>query len=81
MVDRSRLANTLLALMVALTVSTLWALGEERLDAYIAMYTLEYTVVKAVLRPARRGRDWLHAALLAAFTIAVGFRVAEVLGW
>ena len=77
--DRSFLANTVLALMIALTSWSLWSLGEHRIDAYLALYALEYTVVKAILRPRRRGIDWLFVALIAVFFLCVGYRIYEVL--
>jgi len=79
-VERSYLANTILAAMVSLTFWALYSLGEGRLDAYVSMYALEYFVVKALLRPRRAGRDYLAAALLAAFAVAVAYRILEVLG-
>lgn len=51
----------------------------EVITAYIALYILEYVVVKAVLRPRRRGFDWLMLILLIIFTIIIGYRIAEVL--
>jgi hypothetical protein len=43
------------------------------------MYTLEYFVAKAVLRPRRRFVDALGLLLLTAFSIIVGVRVWEIL--
>jgi len=78
--EREHLANTILALMVFATFWALHSLGEGRVDAYICMYTLEYLIVKALFRPRRATRDYLAAALLAAFAVAVAFRILEVLG-
>ncbi len=62
-----------------MTSWSLWSIGETRIDAYIALYVLEYTVIKAVLRPWRKTRDWLFVALLIVFAICVGYRVYTVL--
>lgn len=75
MASRDHIFNTALAAMVAITVWSLWSLGESRLDVYTSLYTLEYLVAKAVLRPRRAGRDWLLAALVASFFAAVSTRI------
>jgi hypothetical protein len=46
--ERSLLANTLLALAVTATTWVLWSLGESRVDAYTSLYALEYTLIKAL---------------------------------
>jgi len=44
--------------------------------------TLIYTAAKAMLRPRRISRDYLHVSLLAIFSISISLRIAEVLlGW
>jgi len=78
-VERNFIANTVLALLVALTVPSLWALGEARFDVYVSLYTLEYLVVKAILRPKRVCRDYLAVALLAVFIYFAARRILEVL--
>ena len=77
--DRNHLFNLVLALLVALTVPSLAALKEGRLDVYVSMFTLEYFVCLAVLRPRRRFFDVLAVALFLAFAYAVALRVLEVL--
>jgi len=77
---RDYLANTVLATLISLTCWALWSLGEGRVDAYLALYTLEYLVVKALFRPRRIGPDVLLLTLLAAFFIIVAYRILEVLG-
>jgi len=78
-VDRSYLANTILALLITATTAALWSVGEHRVDAYFSLYVLEYAVIKAVLRPRRSGRDWLFVALITAFFACVAYRIAKVL--
>jgi hypothetical protein len=77
--DRNILFNIVLGSMIVPTVAILSALGEARLDVYVSMYTLEYFVAKAVLRPRRRFVDALGLLLLTAFLITVGVRVWEIL--
>lgn len=78
--DRGMLSNTVLAMLVTLTVTSLWALGESRFDAYVSIYALNYMIVKSVLRPRRKAPDFLAISLLLAFSVAVALRVLEVLG-
>jgi hypothetical protein len=77
--DKNILFNIVLGSMIVPTVAILSALGEARLDVYVSMYTLEYFVAKAVLRPRRRFVDALGLLLLTAFSIIVGVRVWEIL--
>ncbi|HIP64995.1 MAG TPA: hypothetical protein EYH08_00505 [Pyrodictium sp.] len=78
--EREYLANTILAVLVTLSVWGLWSVGEKRLDAYIAIITLDYTIVKALLSPRRTPFDMLFPILLAAFTAAIAYRIASILG-
>lgn len=78
--ERSFIANTMLALAFTLTTWILWSLGESRVDAYTSLYALEYTLIKAIIRPRRLTIDIPWILLLALFTIAVVYRVGEVLG-
>jgi hypothetical protein len=77
--DKNILFNIVVGSMIVSTVAILSALGEARLDVYVSMYTLEYFVAKAVLRPRRRFVDALGLLLLTAFSIIVGVRVWEIL--
>ena len=77
--DKNILFNIVLGSMIVPTVAILSALGEARLDVYVSMYTLEYFVAKAVLRPRRRFFDVLGLLLLTVFSIIVGIRVWEIL--
>jgi len=77
--DKNILFNIVLGFMIVSTAVLLSSLGEIRLDVYISMYTLEYFVVKAVLRPRRRFFDILGLALFLIFSIIVCFRIWEIL--
>jgi len=77
--NKNYLANTIFTVMIMLTSSIFWILGETRVDAYFSMYTLEYFVVKALLNPRRLYKDFLAFVLLAIFAVIVGYRVYEVL--
>jgi len=77
--DKNLLFNIVLGSMIVSTVAVLSGLGEMRLDVYVSMYTLEYFVAEAVLRPRRRFFDILGLALFLIFSIIVCFRVWEIL--
>lgn len=77
--NKNVLFNLVLGAMISLTVGALGMLGENRLDAYVSMFTLEYFIAMAVLRPRRRIKDILAAVLLVVFFLIVGIRVAEIL--
>lgn len=77
--DKNLLFNILLALFISLTVPVLAALNERRIDVYLSLYTLEYLVLLAVLRPRRKCRDFIAVALFMTFMIIVALRVLEIL--
>lgn len=79
MLEKDRLFNVLLATFYAITIPALAALGERRFDAYFSVMTLEYAVLYAVLRPRRRGREFILPILVAVFSIFVARRILEVL--
>jgi ABC-type uncharacterized transport system permease subunit len=68
-----------LASSITASASILAALGEARLDAYVSAFAIAYFALSAILRPRRRTRDFLAAALLMAFSYSVALRVLEVL--
>lgn len=78
MVSRDYIFNNILSAMIILTVWSLWSLGESRLDAYVSLYTLEYLVLKAILRPRRSTRDWIAIILVGVFIVAVSIRIYSV---
>ena len=77
--NKNLLFNMVLGGMITLTVPILGALGETRLDAYVSIFTLEYFIATAILRPRRRIKDILALILLIIFFFIVGVRVAEIL--
>lgn len=77
--NKNMLFNLILAVMIVITVVALGAIGETRLDVYISLFTLEYFVGLAILRPRRRTLDFLAIVLLITFIIIVGIRVVEVI--
>lgn len=77
--NKNMLFNLILAVMIIITVTALGAIGESRLDVYISLFTLEYFIGLAVLRPRRRTLDFLAIALLIIFIIIVGIRIIEVI--
>jgi len=77
--DRNHLYLMFLALLITVAVSTLAALGENRLDAYVSVFTLIYFALTAIFRPRRRTLDFLALTLLAAFSYIVAVKIIEVL--
>ncbi|MEM2688048.1 MAG: hypothetical protein QW796_06845 [Thermoproteota archaeon] len=77
--DRNSLYLITLAFLIALATSSLAALGESRLDAYVSVFTLIYFALTAVFRPRRRTFDFLAIVLLAVFAYIVTVRVLEIL--
>jgi len=77
--DKNYLFNVLLGLFITLTVISLASLNEVRLDVYLSLFTLEYFVLLATLRPRRRSRDYLAIALFLLFCYLVAMRVIKVL--
>jgi hypothetical protein len=77
--DRNYLHIILLAILITIATSSLAALGESRLDAYISVFTLIYFASTAIIRPRRRTIDFLSIALLAVFSYIVALKVMEVL--
>jgi hypothetical protein len=73
------LFNIVLATLYAVTVPSLAALGERRLDVYVSMFTLEYFICLGILRPRRVVKDFIAVALFISFAVAVAYRVMEVL--
>jgi hypothetical protein len=78
--EKDRLFNVLLAALYAVTVPSLAALGERRFDAYFSLFTLEYAVLYALLRPRRKGRELILPVLVTVFAYFAALRVLEVLG-
>jgi len=77
--DKNILFNIVLGFMIVSTAVILSSLGETRLDVYVSMYTLEYFVAKAVLKPRRRFFDILALTLFLIFLLIVCFRIWEIL--
>jgi hypothetical protein len=73
------LFNIVLATLYAITIPSLAALGERSLDVYVSMFTLEYFICLAILRPRRLVKDFIAVALFIAFAVAVAYRIMEVL--
>ncbi|MCS7104630.1 MAG: hypothetical protein NZ954_03590, partial [Thermofilaceae archaeon] len=71
MLEKDKLFNVLLAAFYTLTIPSLAALGEQRIDAYFSLMTLEYAILYAVLRPRRRGREVLLPLLIVIFAYFV----------
>ena len=82
--DRHILFLILLAGFLFLTVAAFVALGEERLDVYISVFTIEYLALVEVLRPRRKlitslRLDPVGLGLFVIFCFIVARKVIEIL--
>ncbi len=72
-----------LAALFALSTTLLAGYGQDRLDAYLTTYIIEYliaTLLFAYLHPkARRLLDAMGYVLFAGFLVIVAFKVIEIL--
>jgi hypothetical protein len=79
--SRVALFTLLYSFMNALSATTLYLLGEVRVDVYVSLNILAYYISYAILRPptsSLRVRV-LNRALIALFIVIAGYRVYEVL--
>jgi len=68
------------ALLMMITVPTLAALNENRLDVYISLFILEYFVANSIFRPKYRIKyDPIAIILLTVFFYIVANRVLQIL--
>ncbi|MEM3680025.1 MAG: hypothetical protein QW341_06030 [Candidatus Bathyarchaeia archaeon] len=77
--DRHTIYLATITIFFTVSVSTLAALGESRLDVYFSVYTLEYFTLAALFRPRRRGRDFLGVALFIGFSYVVALKIIKIL--
>ncbi len=82
--DRHILFVLLLAVFFLFTVVIFTAMGQTRLDVYIAVFTIEYLVLVEILRPKRRfvtalGLDPVALGLVIIFGFIVTRKVLEIL--
>ena len=82
--DRRGLMALTLSTLIVVTVASLSALGESRLDVYLSLFTLEYLVALALFSPfnprSQRALNAMGAVLFIVFCYFVAMRVMEVLG-
>lgn len=67
--------------LVVLSVTSLYVLGEKRADLYVSLNILAYYVSYAVMRPTYTSKyvRALNITLFIVFAVIVAFRVYEVL--
>lgn len=78
--DRSvAIFSTLCVTVVSLLVIT----GDKRPDVYVSLSAVLYFIYVSLDEKVRRSTQLtrLNIALLAAFTIAVAYRIGAILGW
>jgi len=82
--DRHILFLILLTAFFLFTTAAFVALGEERLEVYLSVFTIEYLALVEILRPRRRLVTWLRIdpvelGLLVIFGVIVARKVIEIL--
>ena len=82
--DRHILFIILLAASLFFTVAIFVAAGEERLDVYLSVFTIEYLALVEILRPRRKlitslRLDPVGLGLFVIFCIIVTKKVVEIL--
>jgi hypothetical protein len=69
---------TLQALMM-MTVVSLSALGESRLDVYVSLFTVCYFASTALFQPRKRTLDYVGGALFLVFCVIVAQKILEII--
>ena len=82
--DRHILFLILLTAFFLFTTAVFVALGEERLEVYLSVFTIEYLALVEILRPRRRLVTWLRIdpvelGLVVIFCVIVTRKVIEIL--
>ncbi|MEM3403472.1 MAG: hypothetical protein QXJ17_02810 [Nitrososphaeria archaeon] len=77
--DKHTIYLITLTTLFVISVPVLAALGEERLDVYTSIFTLEYFALSAIFRPRGRARGLLALALLIVFLYTVALRIIKIL--
>ena len=82
--EKHFLVLLILSIIIGLTIAAFAALGENRLDVYISVFTIEYLALVEILRPRRKfanfaGLDFLGFGLFIIFSLIVTRKVIEIL--
>lgn len=77
--DKNKKYIISLGILMFTTVVTLSALGEERMDVYVSLFTVEYFAASALFQPRRRFFDVLGGTLFLIFCIIVGVKIWEII--
>jgi hypothetical protein len=77
--DKHKIYVTTLAFLLMLTVVSLSALHESRLEVYVSLFTVCYFAASALFRPRRRLPDLVGGALFLVFIYIVAMKVMEIL--
>lgn len=65
--------------LMMLTVVSLSALGEQRFDVYISLFTVCYFASTALFQPRKRGPDFVGVALFLVFSYIVASKILEII--
>ena len=77
--DKNRGYLLFLGFALVATQLLLALLGENRLEVYVSLFTVDYFAASALYRPRLRRFDYLGAALFTVFCITVALKVWEIL--
>lgn len=77
--DKQKQYITALCGLLMLTVISLSALGEMRMEVYVSLFTVGYFASTALFRPRKRGFDLVGSALFMVFCVIVLQKIMEIL--
>lgn len=69
---------TLYSLMMV-TVVSLSALGEQRFDVYVSLFTVCYFASTALFQPRKKGLDFVGVILFLIFSYIVASKILEII--
>lgn len=78
--DKNKQYLLFMAFALMLTLVSLSALGEQRLEVYYSLFTVVYFAASALYRPRRRWFDIPGGVLFLGFCIIVTLKVIEIIG-
>ena len=77
--DKQKQYITALCGLLLVTVVSLAALGELRIEVYVSLFTVCYFASTALFRPRKKGFDLVGSALFLVFCVIVFQKVMEIL--
>jgi hypothetical protein len=78
--DKNKQYLVFMAAAMMVTLVSLSALGEGRLEVYYSLFTVVYFASSALYRPRRRWLDVPGGVLFLGFCVIVALKVIEIIG-